>query len=131
MERKRLGSWKVRYLDSEKKLNETISDMETDYDKLKENNGGLESELEDLKGHIIQEHINGFIKGLRQTAFFCKEMYVSDARYDVNKDVVDDHLVNELDSSPEEEADKVAATDDANPVDDRTVVVEVHVDPTV
>ena len=36
--RKRLGSWKVRCLDSEKKLNEKIFEMETDYDELKEKN---------------------------------------------------------------------------------------------
>jgi len=60
-----LGSWKVRCLDSEKNLNENIADMETDYDELKEKNDGLESELEDLKGHTIQEHMNGFHKGLQ------------------------------------------------------------------
>ena len=125
MEGKQLASWKVKCLDSEKKLNGKISDMETNYDELKEKNDGLESELEDLKGHIIQEHINEFQKDLRQAAFFCKEVDVFDARFDVNKDVVDNRLVNELHSSPEEEADKVAATDDANPVDDGVVVVEV------
>jgi len=60
VERKQLGWWKVRCLDSKKKLNAKISDMETNYDELKEKNDGLESELEDLKGHIIQEHINMF-----------------------------------------------------------------------
>jgi len=32
--------------------------MKTNYDELKEKNDGLESELEHLKGHIIQQHIN-------------------------------------------------------------------------
>ena len=41
MERKRLESWKVRCLDSEKKLNEKISHMEVNYDELKEKNDGL------------------------------------------------------------------------------------------
>ena len=60
-----MGSCRVRCLDSEKKLNEKINDLENDYDELKEKHDGLESELEDLKGHIIQEHINSFHKGLR------------------------------------------------------------------
>jgi len=105
--------------------------MKTNYDELKEKNDGFESELEDLKGHIIQEHINRFQKGLRQAAFFCKEVDVSDSRYDVNKDVVDNHLVNELDLSPEEEVEKVAATVDAILVSDGTEVVEVDSDPVV
>jgi len=50
---------------------------------------------------------------------------VSDSRYDVNKDMVDDRLVNELDSSPEEEVEKVADTNDVNAVDDRAEMVEV------
>jgi len=44
---------------------------------------------------------------VRQATFFCKEIDVFDARYDVNKDVMDDRLMNVLDSSPEEKADKV------------------------
>ena len=39
-----------------------IVDLEADYDELKEKHEGLEVELEDLKGCIIQEHINGFQK---------------------------------------------------------------------
>jgi len=49
-ERNGLGSWRVRCLDSKKKLNANIADLETDYDELKEKHDGLESELEDLKG---------------------------------------------------------------------------------
>ena len=52
-------------------------------------------ELDDLKGCIIQEHINGFQKGLRQTTFFYHDIDVADTRFDVNKDVVDGQLVNE------------------------------------
>ena len=37
-----------------------VADLEADYDELKEKHEGLEVELEDLKGCIIQEHINGF-----------------------------------------------------------------------
>ena len=55
-------------LESEKKLKEIIVDLEANYDELNEKHGGLETELEDLKGCIIQEHINGFQKGLRQAA---------------------------------------------------------------
>ena len=49
-ERKQPGSLRVRCLDSEKKLNEKINDLETDYDELKEKHDGLVNELEDLKG---------------------------------------------------------------------------------
>jgi len=64
-ENKRLGTWKVRCLDSKTKLNGRIADLEVDYDELKEKHGGVEVELEDLKSCIIQEHINGFKKGVR------------------------------------------------------------------
>jgi len=47
------------------KLKGKIADLEADYDELKEKHEGLEIELEDLKGCIIQEHINGFQKGFR------------------------------------------------------------------
>jgi len=49
----------------ETKLNERITDLEADYDELNEKYEGVEVELEDLKGYIIQEHINGFQKGVR------------------------------------------------------------------
>jgi len=70
VERKRLGSWKVKCLDSEKKMNGRIIDLETDNEELKEKYIGLESELEDLKSPIIHEHINDFTKGLRHATFF-------------------------------------------------------------
>ena len=47
--------------------------MEEDYDDLKEKYDGAVGELDDLKNSIIQEHINGFEKGLRQVAFFMRE----------------------------------------------------------
>jgi len=71
-------------------------------------------ELEDLKGCIIQEHINGFQKGVRQAAFFCQDIDATDPRFDVNKDVVDDHLINEVESHPEEEAEKGTTDEDMN-----------------
>jgi len=37
-------------LESQKKLNAKIADLETDFDELKEKYDNLESELEDLKG---------------------------------------------------------------------------------
>jgi len=127
VERKRLHSWKLRCPGFKKKLNEKIADMETDYDELKEKHDGLESKLEDLKGHIIQEHIYGFQKGLRQATFFYKDVDAPNAIFDVNKDVVDGQLVSEMESSLEEEVDKVAAIVDVNP--DETVAVEVDVEP--
>ena len=113
-EKKRLGTQKVHCLDSETKLNEMIADVEADYDELKEKYEGVEVELEDLKGWIIQEHINGFQKGVRQAAFFCQYIDAADPRFNVNKDVVDDQLVNEVESNPEEEAERGAAKEDGN-----------------
>jgi len=109
-----LGTWKVCCLDSETKLNRRIADLEADYDELKEKYEGMEVELEDLKGCIIQEHINGFQKRVRQVAFFCQDIDAADPRFDVNKDVVDGQLVNEVESSPEEEAEKGAVQEDEN-----------------
>jgi len=110
-EKKRLGTWKVRCLDSEGKLNKRIADLEADYDELKEKYEGAEVELDNLKGCIIQEHINGFQKGLRQAVFFYQDVDAAD-KFDVNKDVVDGQLVNEAESSPEEEVGKEAAEEE-------------------
>jgi len=94
-ERKRLASWKVRCLDSEEKLNKRIGEMEEDYEDLKDKYDGAVGELDDLKNSVIQEHINGFEKGLRQAAFFYKNVDALDSRFDVDKDVVDGKLVRE------------------------------------
>jgi len=83
-----------------------ITDLEANYNELKEKHEGLEVELEDLKGCIIQEHINGFQKGLWQATFFCKDVDVSDSRFDVNKDVVDSQVISEVESSLEEESER-------------------------
>ena len=113
-EKKRLGTWKVRGLDLEENFKGRIVDLEADYDELKEKHEGVEVELKDLKNCIIQEHINGFQKGVRQAAFFCKEVDVADPRFDVDKDVVDGQLINEDESSPEKEVEKVMADEDVN-----------------
>jgi len=94
-ERKRLVSWKVRCLDSEEKLNKRIGEMEEDYEDLKDKYDGAVGELDDLKNSVIQEHINGFEKGLRQAAFFYKDVDALDSRFDVDKDVVGGKLVGE------------------------------------
>ena len=107
-EKKRLGTWKVRCLDSDSKHNKRIADLEGDYDELKEKYEGTEVELDDLKGCIIQEHINGFQKGFRQAAFFWQDVDAADTRFDVNKNVVDGQLVNEAESSLEEKVEKEA-----------------------
>jgi len=44
-EKKRLGSWKVRCMDSEKNMKEKIKDLEVDNDNLKEKYKGIEVEL--------------------------------------------------------------------------------------
>ena len=107
-----MGTLKVRCLDSEGKLNKRISDLKADYDELKEKYDGVEGELDDLKGCIIQEHINGFQKGLRQVAFFHQDVDAVDSRFDVNKDVVDGQLINEDESSPDGEAEKGAVEEE-------------------
>ncbi|QCD78692.1 hypothetical protein DEO72_LG1g2328 [Vigna unguiculata] len=94
-ERKRLTTWRVRCLDLEEKLKGRIADLEANYDEMKEKHDGLEVELDDLKSYVIQEHINGLQKGLRQAAFFYKDVDAGDVRFDVNKDVVDGVLVDE------------------------------------
>ncbi|QCE03495.1 hypothetical protein DEO72_LG8g1520 [Vigna unguiculata] len=66
-----------------------------------EKDDGLEVELEDLKSCIIQEHINGFQKGVRKASFFYENVDGNDARFDVNKDVVNDVLIDEAESSPD------------------------------
>jgi len=113
-EKKRLRTWKVGCLDSEEKFKGKIPDLEVDYDELKEKHEGLEVELEDLKSCIIQEHINGFQKRVKQAAFFCKDIDVADLRFDVNKEVVDEQLINEAESIPEEEVEKTMANENMN-----------------
>ena len=105
-EKKRLATCRVHCLDSEEKLKGRIADLEADYDDIKEKHDGLEGELDDLKSCIIQEHINGFHKGVRQATFFYGNVDVNDTRFDVNKDVVDGVLIDEAKSSPEGDGKK-------------------------
>jgi len=111
-ERKRLATWRVRCLDFEEKLNKRIGELEEDYDDLKDKYDGAISELDDLKNNIIQEHINGFEKGLRQAAFFHQDVDVTNSRFDVNKDVIDGKLVQEDEESGNEEAQEKAVEDE-------------------
>jgi len=80
-------------LDSERKLNKNIEDLEADYDELKDKYDGVVGELDDLKNCIIQEHINDFEKGLRQAAFFHQEVDAANSKFDVSKDVVERKLI--------------------------------------
>ncbi|QCD94355.1 hypothetical protein DEO72_LG5g2438 [Vigna unguiculata] len=107
-ERKRLASWKVRCLDSEEKLNKRIGELEEDYEDLKDKYDGVVGELDDLKNSVIQEHINGFEKGLRQAAFFYKDVDALDSRFDVDKDVVGGKLVGEDEEGGEEVGNEAA-----------------------
>jgi len=56
---------------------------------------------------------------LRQATFFYKDFDVNDVKFDVNKDVVDGILVDEVESSLEEDVGKMAEAEkvDANPDD--------------
>jgi len=124
-ERKRLATWRVHCLDSEEKLNKRIGELEEDYDDLKEKYDGVVGELDDLKNNIIQEHINGFEKGLRQTAFFHQDVDVTDSKFDVNKDIVDGKLVKEDESSADEEVEEKVeekAAEEEKKVDDAAEV---------
>ena len=93
-------------MDSEGKLNKRIGELKEDYDELKDKYKGVVGELDDLKNCIIQEHINDFEKGLRQAAFYHQEVDIMDSKFDVNKDVIDEKLVKEDESSADEEAEE-------------------------
>ena len=108
-ERKRLVTWWVCCLDSEGKLNKRIGKLEEDCDELKEKYDGAIGELDDLKNCIIQEHINGFEKGLRQSAFFHQEVDMTDSKFDVNKDVIDGKIVKEDENGTDEKAEEKRA----------------------
>jgi len=111
-ERKRLATWRVRYLNSKGKLNKRIGELEEDYDELKDKYDGAVSELDDMKNCIIQEHINGFEKGLRQAALFHQEVDITDSEFDVNNDVIDGKLVKEDESGADEKAEEKTAEEE-------------------
>ena len=75
---------------------------------MKDKYDGAVGELDDLKNSVIQEHINGFKKGLRQAAFFYQDVDALDSRFDVDKDVVDGKLVREEEGDAEEVGEKAA-----------------------
>ncbi|QCD94180.1 hypothetical protein DEO72_LG5g2260 [Vigna unguiculata] len=100
-----------------------------DNEELKEKYVGIESELENLKGHIIKKHINDFTKGLRQWTFFCKEVDATDSKYDVNKDVIDGRLVDEDDLSAEQ-MEEMSTTSGRVLVAEEDVTMQVETDPT-
>jgi len=79
-----------------------------DYEDLKDKYDGAVGEFDDLKNNVIQEHINGLEKGLRQAAFFHPNVDVSDSRFDVDKDIVDGKLVREDEGDAEEVEEKAA-----------------------
>ena len=120
-ERKRLITWRVRCLDSEERLNKKIREWEEDYEELKEKYDGAVGELDDLKNSIIQEHINGFEKELRQAAFFHQDMDVTDSKFDVNKDVVDGKLIQEDEDNTNEEVEEKATEEEKKAGDSEEV----------
>ena len=111
-------------MDSEEKLNKRIGELEEDYDDLKDKYDGAVGELDDLKNNIIQEHINGFEKGLRQTAFFHQDVDITDSRFDVNKDVIDGKLVQEDEESGKEEAQEKVVEDEKKAGDAEEVAAD-------
>ena len=66
-------------------------------------------------------------EGVTADGLFFKDVDASDVRFDVNKDVVDGLLVDEAESSPEEDAGKTVDAEqaDVNP-DDATVAKDVE-----
>jgi len=119
-----LATWKVRCLDLEGKLNKRIGELEEDYDELKEKYDGAVGELDDLKNCIIQEHINGFEKGLRQAAFFHQDVEITDLKFDVNKDIIDGKFVKEDESSADEEAEEKAVEEEKGTGDAEEVALD-------
>ena len=111
-------------MDSEEKLNKRIGELEEDYDDLKDKYDGVVGELDDMKNNIIQEHINGFEKGLRQTAFFHQDVDITDSRFDVNKDVIDGKLVQEDEESGKEEAQEKVVEDEKKAGDAEEVAAD-------
>jgi len=104
-------------------LKKKIEDLEADYDKLKEKYDGAVGELDDLKNCIIQEPIHDFQKGLRQAAFFHQDVDAADPKFDVNKEVVDEKLMKEDESIPDEEAaEEEKEGDDAMMQQNRTLI---------
>jgi len=101
-------------------LNKKIEELEEDYDELKDKYDGALGELDDLKNCIIQEHINDFEKGLRQTTFFYQGVDAADSKFDVNKDVVDGKLVKKDEISSGDEAEKDAAEEEKEAVEANT-----------
>ncbi|QCD87621.1 hypothetical protein DEO72_LG3g2159 [Vigna unguiculata] len=91
---------KVDKLEEEKAALE--KEKEEDYEDLKDKYDGAVGELDDLKNSVIQEHINGFEKGLRQTTFFHPDVDALDSRFDVDKDVVGGKLVREDEGDAED-----------------------------
>jgi len=108
-------------LDSEERLNKKIGEWEEDYEELKEKYDGAVGELDDLKNSIIQEHINGFEKELRQAAFFHQDMDVTDSKFDVNKDVVDGKLIQEDEDNTNEEVEEKATEEEKKAGDSEEV----------
>jgi len=52
------------------------------------------------------------LEGVAARALFYKDVDAADSKFDVNKDVVDGQLVNEVESSMEEEVEKEAAEEE-------------------
>ena len=113
-----------RCLDSEGKLNKRIGELEEDYDELKDKYDGAVGELDDLKNCIIQEHINGFEKGLRQATFFHQDVDITDSKFDVNRDVIDGKLVKEDESNADEEAEEKAVEEEKGVGDAEEVALD-------
>ena len=124
-----LARGKLGVLILRKRLKKKNKDLEENNEELREKYSGIESELEDLNNHVIQEHINGFNKGLRQATFFCKEVDVADLKYDVNKDVVDGRLVDEDDLSVEQ-VEEMLTIGGGDLVVEEEVTMLVKIDPT-
>ncbi|QCD83265.1 hypothetical protein DEO72_LG2g3608 [Vigna unguiculata] len=93
---------KALVLSRQERLNKKIGEWEEDYEELKDKYDGAVGELDDLKNSIIQEHINGFEKGLRQTAFFHQDVDVTDSSWTGNPSRYKDMGMDELSADDKE-----------------------------
>ncbi|QCD93251.1 hypothetical protein DEO72_LG5g1323 [Vigna unguiculata] len=106
--------------DIEINLSETLVNLidSMEPNALRELKEGNQSKLKELQGQVDKhaEEKEAWEKEREEwreerkrletwkATFFCKDVDVADSRFDVNKDVVDNQLISEVETSPEEEA---------------------------
>ncbi|KAG2380419.1 hypothetical protein LR48_Vigan11g041600 [Vigna angularis] len=97
----KLKTWKKRCLDSEKKFKNKDKELKKENATLKkevvdkkEAWAGLGADLVGLQKYIIIENTNDFNKAIRQIELLYQELSSKDARFDVNKDILDHQMMD-------------------------------------